>query len=604
MVFAQKFNNNNNNTPIGPALLGVETSFAGRCWRLRGTDERLAAAVAQRHGLPELVGRLLAARGVTPEAVPDFLDPKLSTALPDPSSFKGMDAAAGRLAAAVMGREPIAVFADYDVDGACSAAVLARFLRAVGAPLRLYVPDRVAEGYGPNAPALGRLAAEGIRLVVCVDCGTTAHEPLLAAAEAGLDVIVLDHHAPEAWLPPAVAVVNPNRIDESGAHRQLAACGVTFLAAVATNRALRRAGHYRGRPEPDLLALLDLVALGTICDVVPLTGLNRALVRQGLKVMAGRGNAGLAALADAARVTEKVDAYHAAFLLGPRVNAGGRIGRADLGAHLLAGDDPVAAAEMAAVLDTDNEGRKAIEAEVWRAAVAQVEAARDPAPVLVVAGDGWHPGVVGIVAGRLRERYHRPACAVALEGGIGKASARSQAWFDIGAAVMEARRAGLLMTGGGHPMAAGFQVAADRLPALTAFLAERARAGGGPPVPLLELDGTLAVAGASAELAGRIAALGPFGAGNAEPRFAVPAARPVQPRVVGNGHVACWLAGADGGRLKAIAFRAAGTPLGAALLAGNGAPLHLAGTLRLDDWGGRQQAQMLIEDGAAVWGGG
>ncbi len=591
----------------GDALLGVTRSFSGRCWRLRPAETRLALAVAQRHGLPEAVARLLAARGIMPEAVPDYLEPTLRAVLPDPSSFKDMDRAAARLAAAVMAGEPVALFADYDVDGACSAAILARLLTAAGSPPRIHVPDRIAEGYGPNTPALQRLAGEGVRLVVCVDCGTTAQAPLEAAAAAGLDVIVLDHHTPEARLPPAVAVVNPNRLDESGAHRQLAACGVAFLAAVAVNRALRRAGHYRGRAEPDLLALLDLVALGTICDVVPLTGLNRALVRQGLKVMAARRNVGLAALADAAGLAEKVAADHAAFLLGPRINAGGRIGRADLGARLLAGDDPVAAAEMAALLDTHNEDRKAIEAAVWRHACEQVEQAEEPGPVLVVAAPGWHPGVVGIVAGRLRERYHRPACVVALDGGVGHASARSVPGFDIGAAVAEARRAGLLITGGGHPMAAGFRVAAARLPAVRTFLADRLRAGpaglAGPPVPLLELDGALRVGGVTVELAGGIARLGPFGAGNAEPRFAVLGVRPVQPRVVGVGHVACWLTGADGGRLKAIAFRAADTDLGRALLAGGGAPLHLAGTLRVDDWGGRQQPQILIEDGAPVWGG-
>lgn len=587
------------------AYLNVERSFSGRLWVSRPVDQRMALALAQGLSLPEVVGRVLAARGITPESADDFLLPRLRALLPDPSRFRHMDRAARRIADAVMAGEGIAVFGDYDVDGATSSALLARFFRAVGAGARVYIPDRITEGYGPNAPALERLRQDGARLVITVDCGTTAFEPLAAGTAAGLDIVVVDHHTAEPRLPEAVAVVNPNRLDEDGRYGNLAAVGVTFLLVIAVNRVLRADGWYAGRPEPDLMRWLDLVALGTICDVVPLTGLNRALVSQGLKVMAGRGNPGIAALADVARLSERPDGYHAGYVLGPRVNAGGRIGAADLGTRLLSTDDPSEAMTIARQLDACNAERRSVEAAVLEEARARVDAATGPDDGLVFAvGDGWHPGVIGIVASRLMERYNRPACVIALENGIGKASGRSVKTVDLGAAVIAARQAGLLMNGGGHRMAAGFTVAEDRLPELRRFLSERiiAQRDGPPLTPTLELDGALAVGGATVELAQTVHRLGPFGAGNAEPRFAIMDARIVRADVVGANHVRCILTGPAGGRLKAIAFRALESDLGQALLKHTGTPVHLAGHLRIDRWGGNEDVQLFISDAAPAGG--
>ncbi len=587
-----------------PALLGVEHSVLGRRWQLHAVDERLSLALSQRHDLPELVGRILAARGVAVDAAEAYLDPTLRSMMPDPSALKDMDRAADRIARAIAAGERIAVFGDYDVDGATSAALLLRYLRSLGGDPLLHIPDRMTEGYGPNAPALRRLQEAGAGLVITVDCGTMAMEPLAAAAADGLEVIVLDHHAAGAELPAAHAVVNPNRLDDTSGLGHLAACGVTFLTLVAVSRALRRDGALAGRAEPDLLGLLDLVALGTVCDVVPLTGLNRAMVIQGLKVMARRHNPGLRALADVAKVSERISAYHLGYILGPRVNAGGRIGRSDLGARLLSTEDEAEAGEISAILDSHNDNRKAIEAGVLREAIEQLDGREDPGPVALATGQGWHAGVIGIVAGRLKDRYDRPACVVAMEGDMGRASCRSVPGVDIGAAVAEARHAGLLMTGGGHPMAAGFTVAADKLAALGDFLHDHVRGqAAGPLVPVSDFDGTLAVGGATPELAAVIERLGPFGAGNTEPRFVLRGARAVAAKVVGQDHVSCFLTGAEGGRLKAIAFRAAGTALGAALLDPGGAPLHLAGLLRVDRWNGRVRAQFQIEDAAPAWGG-
>jgi single-stranded-DNA-specific exonuclease len=588
--------------PLPPAFLGVERAVTGRRWRSRQADDRLALMLAQRLGVPEIVARLLASRGVTAETADGFLNPRLRDLLPDPARFRDMERAVARLMAAIRGGERIAVFGDYDVDGATSAALLHRFFAAAGLPLRLYIPDRVTEGYGPNRAALLRLQAEGIGVVITVDCGITAFEPLAAAAAAGLAVIVLDHHVAEPLLPEAAAVINPNRLDEAPGHGQLAAVGVAFLLVVALNRALRQAGFYGPlRPEPDLMQWLDLVALGTICDVVPLTGLNRALVAQGLKVMARRGNPGLVALADVAGVSERLGTYHAGFVLGPRVNAGGRVGASELGARLLSTDDPAEAAAIAARLDLLNGERRALEKTVLDAAIAQIEAGPPPAGALVMAAAaGWHQGVIGIVAARLKERYGRPACVVAIDAsGVGKGSGRSVPGLDLGSAVIAARQAGLLLNGGGHPMAAGFAVAADRLAELTAFLATRLDgAGGGPPRPVLDLDGALAAGAATAELIGRLQQLAPFGSGNAEPRFAIADARLVEASVVGDAHVRCILAGADDRRLKAIAFRCLDGPLGPALLRSAGAAWHLAGHLRLESWQGVERVQLLIDDAA------
>ena len=585
------------------AVLGVERSLSGRLWRSRLTDSRAAAQLSQQLDLPEVVGRVLAARGVTPESAEDFLNPSLRSMLPDPSTLAGMDAATERLAGAVAGGETIAVFGDYDVDGATSAAVLLRYLRRVGTEARAYIPDRISEGYGPNAAALLGLRDDGVAVVVTVDCGITAFEPLAAAAEAGLDVIVVDHHVAEPRLPAAAAVVNPNRLDDTSGCGQLAAVGVAFLLVVGLNRALRQAGRFADGGEPDLMDLLDLVALGTICDMVPLVHVNRALVSQGLKVMGGRGNPGIAALADIAGVKERPGAYHAGYVLGPRVNAGGRVGKSDLGTRLLATDDPAEAAALAERLDVFNTERRAIEAAVEAAAMDSIEAQGDATgPVSVAVGKGWHPGVVGIVASRLVERFRRPALVIAVADGVGKGSGRSIPGVDLGAAIIAARQSGLLITGGGHPAAAGLTVEEARIDELRSFLAERLAA----PVaehgatPSLGLDGALTVGAATWDLVEQLARIGPFGQGNAEPRFALAHAHVVRADVVGQRHVRCVLADDGKGRINAIAFRSIEKPLGQALLNARGRPLHVAGHLRADTWRGRDRVQLLIDDVAEV----
>jgi single-stranded-DNA-specific exonuclease len=580
--------------------LGGALSLTGRRWLTRPCDDRLALAIAQAHGLPDLAARILAGRGIGFDAVAAHLAPTLRDFLPDPSALRDMDKAAARLAGAVMTGERIALFADYDVDGATSSALLLRFLRAVGSDALLYVPDRILEGYGPNQAAFAALAGQGARLVVTLDCGITAHAPLEAARDAGLEVIVIDHHAAEMHLPAAFAIINPNRLDESGALGHLAAVGVTFLTLVAVNRHLRHAGWYRSRPEPDLRQWLDLVAFGTVADVVPLTGLNRAFVTQGLKIMGQRRNAGLAALADVAGVSETPGAYHLGFVLGPRVNAGGRVGRADCGARLLSTDDPLEAASLAALLDGHNVERRAIESATLDAAIGRVEAGgrASAARVIVVAGEGWHPGVIGIVASRLVERYHRPACVVALAGGIGKGSGRSVAGIDLGAAVIAARQSGLLAAGGGHRMAAGFTVAQDRIDAFAEFLEARIAEAGPSSEAMLSIDGMLTCGGVTVALAEIVERLGPFGSGNAEPRFALSGARIVKADLVGGSHVRCILTDSGGARLKAIAFRAVDTPLGKALIASGGVPISLAGRIKLDRWNGETRAQFQIEDAA------
>jgi len=560
--------------------------------------------MAQRLGLPEVVGRVLAARGVGLEDADAFLNPTLRGLLPDPSRLKDMDGAADRLAAAVMGGEVIGIFGDYDVDGATSSALLRRFISAVGGRVQIHIPDRLKEGYGPNTPALLKLKADGAGVVVTVDCGTAAHEPLGAARDAGLDVIVVDHHAAEAKLPPAIAVINPNRLDDDSGQGQLAAVGVTFLLVVAVNRALRAAGWYDGRPEPDLTAWLDLVALGTVCDVVPLTGLNRALVVQGLKVMGRRTNPGLRALGDVAGLNEPPGTYHAGFLLGPRINAGGRIGAPDLGSRLLGTDDADEAMEISLRLDELNQERQGIEAAVLATAIAQVEQAGDGlGPLILAAGDGWHPGVIGIVAGRLKDRFNRPACVVALDGDTGTGSGRSVSGVDLGAAIIAATQAGVLVKGGGHKMAAGFTVEAGKLKELEAFLSERVatdiREGG--IRPSLYLDGAVKPKAADMNLIEILQQVGPFGAGNPEPRFVIPAATLSYAAVVGDRHVRGFITGEGGGRLGAISFNSLDTPLGQALLKSDGAPLHIAGRLKVNSWQGRTSAQLHIDDAAPAW---
>ena len=586
----------------GDTFAGVTSSLLNQHWRHAPCDERLAASLARVHDLHDLAARVMAARGIDHDCAPGFLAPSLKAALPDPACLADMEKAALRIARAVEARERIAIFADYDVDGATSAALWLRFLRQAGAEPILYVPDRIEEGYGPNAPALLGLSARGVTLVVTVDCGVTAHESLDAAARAGLDVVVIDHHQAEAELPRAEAVVNPNRLDDASGLGHLCAAGVSYLAVIATNRTLRARGFYKRRAEPDLLALLDLVALGTVCDVVPLTGLNRVFVCQGLKVMAGRGNPGLAALGDVARLTERIGAYHLGFILGPRINAGGRIGKADLGARLLSCDSAIETAAIAAELDALNAERRRIEAEILACGMAAGEQADPADPVLVVSGEGWHPGVVGIVAARLVEKFRKPACVIGISGGIGKASGRSRNGVDLGALVIAARQAGLLLKGGGHAMAAGFTIEAGKIDDLRAFFRATAAAPVAGPDQLL-IEGSLQVAGATLDLARTIETLGPFGAGHREPLLSLLGCRIVKAGVVGESHVSCIVAGEGGGAgVKAIAFRATDHAMGATLLAGQGRQFHLAGRLSIDRWQGRETPKFEIVDAAIASG--
>ncbi|AOZ68603.1 single-stranded-DNA-specific exonuclease RecJ [Rhodobacter xanthinilyticus] len=576
------------------AFLGVERSLTDRHWVGPSAEaDRLAEAMARDTRLPLPLARILVARGVGPGEAAGFLEPTLRELLPDPRALKDMEAAAARFLAAVKSREKIAVFADYDVDGGSSAALLLSWLRAMGREATLYIPDRIDEGYGPNVPAMAGLAREH-GLIVCVDCGTLSHEPVAAAK--GADVVILDHHLGAETLPPALACVNPNRQDESGDLGHLCAASVVFLMLVEANRQLRADG-VQG---PDLMALLDLVALATVADVAPLIGVNRALVRQGLKVMARRERPGLVALADVARMDRAPSAYHLGFLLGPRVNAGGRIGAADLGARLLATTDPAEAEALAARLDALNTERREIENRVREAALAQAEARGLEGPLVWAAGEGWHPGVVGIVAARLKEATNRPAVVIGLEGGVGKGSARSVAGVDLGAAVQRVAAEGLLLKGGGHKMAAGLTVAEDQLEPAMARLAEllaRQGAGAGGPRDL-RLDGMLLPGAATPALIEDLERAGPFGQGAPAPRFAFPAMEIRAPRPIGESHLRFTFSDGMGARIDAVAFGAFDGPLGPALASPGAGRFHLAGRLEINTWGGRAKVQLRLEDAA------
>ena len=596
--------------PGSPAPGGVlvERSATGKTWVLAIERPDIARAISQQHGLPEVVGRVLAARGLEVAEVPGFLEPRLRDWLPDPSHLIDLDRAVARLVAAVAEGERVGIIGDYDVDGATSTALVRRYLEAVGCRVEVRIPDRLAEGYGPNDSAFASLEAAGCRLVLCLDSGTTAHAPLVAAAKAGQEVIVVDHHKAEAELPPAFALINPNRPDQVSSLGDLAAVGIAFVLLVALGRALRGSGHFAARAEPDLMAALDLVALGTVCDVVPLTGLNRAFVAQGIKIARRAGNPGLTALAAAAGIEAVDDARKLGFTLGPRLNAGGRMGESGLGAALLVTDDPVLAMEIAGRLDFLNTRRQALERETLEAALSLVEPQlRDGSRLLLVAGEGWHAGVIGIVAARLAERFARPAVVVAIEGGIGKGSGRSIPGFDLGDAVIEARLAGLLVAGGGHGMAAGLTVEAANLPALHAFLCRRLDSLVAAPGPAaaraidpgraeLRVDGALTLAAVNTDLARKLRVLAPFGAGHAEPRFMLEVERVMQARPAGRGHVSCLLAGPAGPAVRGIAFRAGDTGLGRTLF--EGGPLRVVGRIRLDSYQGRERIGLEIDDAA------
>jgi single-stranded-DNA-specific exonuclease len=589
---------------MSDCVLGVSRSLSGRRWIWRSGEDRIGLGIAQRMGLPEIVGRLLAARGIDIDAACHYLDPTLRALLPDPSTLIDMDIAADRLAYAVRHGETVGVFGDYDVDGACSAALICTLLRELGCEVLHHVPDRMMEGYGPNGPALHSLVIRGASLIVCVDCGTAAAEALSFVA-GDADIVVLDHHKADGPPPAILATVNPNRLDCASGQTGLCAAAVTFLAAVALVRALRRQGFFAVRKEPDLLGLLDLVALATVCDVMPLTGVNRALVGQGLKVMARRARPGVAALLEVAQAGGRLSAATCGFALGPRINAAGRIAEADLGLRLLLCDDPVEAASLAAMLDAVNRQRQEVEASILAAALrAAEEQAGLGHAVLVVSGAAWHPGVVGIVAGRIKERFNRPACVAGIADGVAKGSGRSVPGLDLGAAVIAARQDGILKTGGGHPMAAGFSLVPQRLEAFHTFLDDRLAAAALLPAAAdLSVEGTLAVPGATAELAQHLARLAPFGAGNEEPVLVLQRARVLRADRVGRDGTAvrAFIEGEGGaGRLKAMLFRAREGALTDMLCGASGLAIHLAGHLRAEAWNGVVSPCFVIADGAAA----
>ncbi len=589
------------------AFLGVSASLLGRPWRARLGDAGAAQALAigQAHGVPDILARVLAARGQNAASTSAFLDPTLREAMPDPATLRDMDRAVARLVAAVLAREKVAVFGDYDVDGACSAALLAGYLRAAGCEVAIHIPDRVKEGYGPNTPAIESLRRQGATLLVTADCGTTSFAPLAAAQRLGLDTVVIDHHQAEAALPAAVAVVNPNRQDDLSGLGHLCAAGVVFLTLVALNSALRGRDVWAGRAPPDLLADLDLVALATVADVVALTGLNRAFVAKGLAVMRLRRRPGLAALIDVAGASGPPTAFHLGFLLGPRINAGGRIGDAALGAQLLLSDDPIEARTIAETLDALNRERRGIEAvaaeEAERDALAALDAVTMPGAALVAVGEGWHPGVVGLVAARLRERYECPAFAIAMnDGGVGTGSGRSIPGVDLGHIVREAVGRGLLLKGGGHAMAAGITVEAAKLAAFRAFLDEAcgARVEGARAAAHLLVDASLMAGAATVDLIETLHRASPFGTGNPEPVVAFAGHTVTDVRAVGDEHLRLSTVGPDGSRLDAVAFRVAGSAFGAALGAARGTTLHVAGTLSVSRWGGSSRPELRVLDAA------
>jgi single-stranded-DNA-specific exonuclease len=585
-------------------FLGVRESAAGLAWehRLSERQEQTALAIAQGHGVPDIVARVLAGRGVAPETTERFLDPTIRELLPNPASLTGMAAAAGRIAEAIVRRERVAVFGDYDVDGAASSALMKRFLAHYDVPSEIYIPDRIFEGYGPNPEAIRELVARGARLIVTVDCGSNSQASIEAANAAGAEVVVLDHHQVAGPLPPAVAVVNPNRDDDLSGQGHLCAAGVTFVALVEVARVLR--ALVTAKEPPDLLRLLDLVALATICDVVPLTGVNRAFVVKGLVAIRHLQNIGIAALARQARIGEPMNSFHLSFLLGPRINAGGRIGDAALGSRLLATDDPVEAGKIAETLDRLNQERQAMEqqmlAEARAEADAELAAGTGPA-ILVTARDSWHPGVVGLLASRLKDHARRPAFAIAFNpNGVGTGSGRSVAGFDLGRLVRRAVETGLLVKGGGHAMAAGITVERAKLGALRAFFETEATAD---VMRLrneesLQVDAALAAEGVTEDLLDALEKAGPYGAGHPPPVLVLPRHRLTDARVVGTGHIRADLRSASGGRMGAMAFRAQESALGEFLFKNRGQVVHIAGSMSPNYWNGVRSVQFRIIDAA------
>jgi single-stranded-DNA-specific exonuclease len=583
-----------------PSAFRVEKSFSGRSWTWRVRDDARASELARNANISLSLAQLLCARGVSEQTAEAYLNPTLKHWLPEPLLLKDMERAVARARRALDGREKIAIFGDYDVDGSASTALLNEFLQAAGAIPRVYIPDRMTEGYGPSTRAFELLKREGASLVLCVDCGAAAREPLAAAEAGGLDVIVLDHHAVDS-APSCVAHVNPNQPDDASGQGHLCAAGVTFLFVVALNRALRESGYYARKniAEPDLRVLLDLVALATICDVVPLTGVNRAYVRTGLARLSSLARSGVAALAAVARVNAPFTPHHLGFVFGPRINAGGRVGKCSLGAELLGTTDRARADELATLLDLHNRERQAIEKSILEEAVVAASS-KGNASFLLVENEGWHSGVVGIVAGRLKDRFGKPSFVIGFEGGQGRGSARSIAGVDVGAIVRAARERSLVDGGGGHAMAAGFSLSRAQLDRFEAFLADQfAEISRHVAAALvLEIEAAISPAAASTLLVDEFAKAGPFGAGNPEPHLLVPDAQLVHAEVVGRNHVRARLRGGDGARLDAVAFRKADEPLGKALLASRGRQIHAAGRLRAEEWNGQRRVELHIEDAA------
>ena len=583
-------------------FLDVSRSVTGRAWtdRLDASSTRIATAIAQRSGVSEILARVMAARGVALDDAEKYLEPTIRELMPDPSTLIGMDEMADRLAKAIADHESIALFGDYDVDGACSCALMARFLRHFGIEPQVHIPDRIFEGYGPNIGAMDKLIDAGASLIITLDCGTTSDKPIAHARSRGADVLVIDHHLADHALPEANALVNPNRPDDISGLGYLCAAGVTFMVLVAVNRVLRQRGD---TGLPDLLKLLDIVALGTVCDVVPLVGLNRAFVVRGLEIARRGDNHGIAALALAARVSGPLNPYHLGFLIGPRINAGGRIGNAALGTELLTVDDEHHALAIAARLDELNTERQRIEVEAVEEAVAVADmeiGSGDGPPVLVLASANWHPGVVGLIASRLKDRFERPAFAIALNpDGTGTGSGRSMPGVDLGSAVIRAVESGLLIKGGGHAMAAGITIGPGQLGPFRAYLADALSldVAAARAATALKIDAALTARGASIDLVKDLERAGPYGAGNPGPIFAFPAHRAKFAQVVGKGgHISFALVSEDGARLKAIAFRAASTAIGDTLLRGADSALHFAGSLGIDHYQGREQVQFRLID--------
>lgn len=563
-------------------------------------DERRAELIAQRFALPLPVARIIASRGIPVDDVANFINPKLQNLMPDPFCMKDMEKAAKRIAEAIVKKQKVAIIGDYDVDGATSSSVLRLYLESVGIEPEIHIPER-DEGYGPSRQAFDEFAALGAELVITVDCGTTAFDVFDYAGSLNIPVIVLDHHEAEVRLPEVYAVVNPKRLDESDDYpylKYMAAVGVVFCTIVAVNRELRKQGFFAGREEPNLLQWLDLVALGTVCDVVPLLGLNRAFVRQGLRIMSLRSNTGLRALIDKSGISEAPSAFHLGYVLGPRINACGRVGEASLGNKLLCSRDDFQAGQLADKLNEFNAQRKEIEAYVLLSAIEMLEGTPQEYPIAFAAGKDWHQGVVGIVAGKLKERYNVPAFVMSIEPDEVKGSARSVPGVDLGALIIAAKEKGLLTKGGGHMMAAGFSLSEDKIEAFRRFAGEyvRQKLGEEDVAPVIEIDSALDLLGANTDFAAALELLEPFGAGNAEPKIVLEHVRIVKPGIVGAGHVRCFLTSGNGGSLKAMAFKIADTELGKTLLNSQGAVFDIAGVLRRDNWQGRNSVQFIIDD--------